>query len=67
MEHHPGRATNNCVANFFNVLKGITVHGYYTSEIGFSQELNFKSRRSPWLRAFGRQKKHREIHGKQYL
>ena len=27
---------------FFNVLKGITVHGYYTSEIGFSQELNLQ-------------------------
>ena len=27
---------------FFNVFKGITVHGYYTSEIGFSQELNLQ-------------------------
>jgi Gluconate 2-dehydrogenase subunit 3 len=27
---------------FFNVFKGITVHGYYTSEIGFSQELNLE-------------------------
>jgi hypothetical protein len=25
--------------NFFRVFKGITLHGYYTSEIGFSQEL----------------------------
>ena len=25
---------------FFNVFKGITVHGYYTSEIGFEQELH---------------------------
>jgi gluconate 2-dehydrogenase gamma chain len=27
---------------FFDVFKGITVHGYYTSEIGFSQELNLQ-------------------------
>ena len=27
---------------FFNVFKGITVHGYCTSEIGFSQELNLQ-------------------------
>ena len=27
---------------FFNVFKGITVHGYYTSEIGFAQELNLQ-------------------------
>ena len=27
---------------FFNVFKSITVHGYYTSEIGFSQELNLQ-------------------------
>jgi hypothetical protein len=27
---------------FFNVFKGVTVHGYYTSEIGFSQELNLQ-------------------------
>ncbi|HMD38124.1 MAG TPA: gluconate 2-dehydrogenase subunit 3 family protein, partial [Candidatus Acidoferrum sp.] len=25
--------------NFFKVFKGITLHGYYTSEIGFSREL----------------------------
>lgn len=25
--------------NFFKVFKGITVHGYYTSEIGFTQEI----------------------------
>jgi hypothetical protein len=25
--------------DFFTVFKGITVHGYYTSEIGFTQEL----------------------------
>ena len=27
---------------FFNVFKGITVHGYYTSEIGFTQELKLE-------------------------
>ena len=27
---------------FFIVFKSITVHGYYTSEIGFSQELNLQ-------------------------
>ena len=27
---------------FFNVFKGITVHGYYTSEIGFTQELKLQ-------------------------
>jgi glucoside 3-dehydrogenase (cytochrome c) hitch-hiker subunit len=26
------------VGNFWDVFKGITVHGYYTSEIGFTQE-----------------------------
>lgn len=28
--------------DFFTVFKGITVHGYYTSEIGFTQELNLQ-------------------------
>ncbi len=28
--------------NFFRVFKGITLHGYYTSEIGFSQELKLQ-------------------------
>jgi glucoside 3-dehydrogenase (cytochrome c) hitch-hiker subunit len=27
---------------FFTVFKGLTVHGYYSSEIGFSQELNLQ-------------------------
>jgi hypothetical protein len=27
---------------FFTVFKGITVHGYYTSEIGFSKELKME-------------------------
>jgi len=25
--------------NFFTVFKGITLHGYYTSEVGFTREL----------------------------
>ena len=28
--------------NFWDVFKGITLHGYYTSEIGFSQEQNLQ-------------------------
>jgi hypothetical protein len=28
--------------NFWDVFKGITVHGYYTSEIGFTQEENLQ-------------------------
>ena len=28
--------------DFFTVFKGITVHGYYTSEIGFTQELKLE-------------------------
>jgi hypothetical protein len=28
--------------DFFTVFKGITLHGYYTSEIGFTQELNLQ-------------------------
>ena len=28
--------------NFFTVLKNITLHGYYTSEIGFTQELKLQ-------------------------
>jgi hypothetical protein len=28
--------------NFFRVFKGITLHGYYTSEIGFTQELKLQ-------------------------
>jgi hypothetical protein len=30
------------VGNFWEVFKGITLHGYYTSEIGFSQEQNLQ-------------------------
>jgi hypothetical protein len=28
--------------NFFTVFKGITLHGYYTSEIGFTRELKLE-------------------------
>jgi hypothetical protein len=28
--------------NFYDVFRGITLHGYYTSEIGFSQELKLQ-------------------------
>jgi hypothetical protein len=28
--------------DFFTAFKGITLHGYYTSEIGFTQELNLQ-------------------------
>ena len=28
--------------NFFSVFKGITLHGYYTSEIGFTKELKLE-------------------------
>jgi glucoside 3-dehydrogenase (cytochrome c) hitch-hiker subunit len=28
--------------NFFSIFKGITLHGYYTSEIGFTQELKLE-------------------------
>jgi hypothetical protein len=28
--------------NFFSVFKNITLHGYYTSEIGFTQELKLQ-------------------------
>ena len=28
--------------NFYDIFRGITLHGYYTSEIGFTQELKLK-------------------------
>jgi len=28
--------------NFYDVFRGITPHGYYTSEIGFTQELKLQ-------------------------
>jgi Gluconate 2-dehydrogenase subunit 3 len=53
-ERAPARATGNFLlnpaqardtqlqGNFWTVFKGITLHGYYTSEIGFSQELKLQ-------------------------
>ena len=35
----PDQRDTQLKGNFFTVFKGITLHGYYTSEIGFSQEL----------------------------
>jgi hypothetical protein len=39
--HRPRRETKNnqLQGNFFGVLKRLTLYGYYTSEIGFRQEL----------------------------
>ncbi|HEX9383616.1 MAG TPA: gluconate 2-dehydrogenase subunit 3 family protein, partial [Gemmatimonadaceae bacterium] len=28
--------------NFYDIFRGITLHGYYTSEIGFTQELKLQ-------------------------
>lgn len=53
-ERAPARVTGNFLlnpaqardtqlqGNFWVVFKGITVHGYYTSEIGYSQELKLQ-------------------------
>jgi hypothetical protein len=53
-ERAPARVTSNFLlnpsqardtqlqGNFWKVFKGITLHGYYTSEIGFSQELKLQ-------------------------
>jgi hypothetical protein len=38
----PKERDQQLVGNFWDVFKGITLHGYYTSEIGFSQELNLQ-------------------------
>ena len=35
----PTKHDTQLQGNFWMVFKGITLHGYYTSEIGFSQEL----------------------------
>jgi hypothetical protein len=44
--HHgntiPDERDKHLRGDFFAVFKGLTVHGYYTSEIGFSQELNLQ-------------------------
>jgi hypothetical protein len=28
--------------NFYDIFRGITLHGYYTSEIGFTKELKLQ-------------------------
>ena len=38
----PDDRDNQLSGDFFAVFKGITLHGYYTSEIGFTQELNLQ-------------------------
>jgi hypothetical protein len=38
----PNERDQQLVGTFWDVFKGITIHGYYTSEIGFSQELNLQ-------------------------
>jgi glucoside 3-dehydrogenase (cytochrome c) hitch-hiker subunit len=44
--HHASADTNErdtqLQGRFFPVFKGITLHGYYTSEIGFTQELKLQ-------------------------
>jgi hypothetical protein len=44
--HHASADTNErdtqLQGRFFSVFKGITLHGYYTSEIGFTQELKLQ-------------------------
>jgi Gluconate 2-dehydrogenase subunit 3 len=44
--HHPSADSDErdtqLKGDFFAVFKGITLHGYYTSEIGFSQELKLQ-------------------------
>ncbi|MGB8475461.1 MAG: gluconate 2-dehydrogenase subunit 3 family protein [Candidatus Acidiferrum sp.] len=38
----PRKFDTQMQGNFWKVFKGITLHGYYTSEIGFSQELKLQ-------------------------
>jgi hypothetical protein len=38
----PAERDKQLTGNFWDVFKGITVHGYYTSEIGFTQEENLQ-------------------------
>lgn len=44
--HHgsapPEERDTQLKGNFWTVFKGITIHGYYTSEIGFTQELKLE-------------------------
>jgi hypothetical protein len=44
--HHgsvpPEKRDKQLEGNFWTVFKGITLHGYYTSEIGFTQELKLR-------------------------
>jgi hypothetical protein len=44
--HHgnrvPDERDRQLAGNFWDIFKGITLHGYYTSETGFSQELNLQ-------------------------
>ena len=45
-EHHgsvpPEKRDTQLQGDFWRVFKGITLHGYYTSEIGFTQELKLQ-------------------------
>jgi hypothetical protein len=38
----PRERDQQLIGNFWDVFKGITLHGYYTSEIGFSKELDLQ-------------------------
>jgi len=40
--NHVSEADTQLKGNFWEVFKRITVHGYYTSEVGFSQELKLQ-------------------------
>jgi hypothetical protein len=40
--NHVPEADTQLKGNFWGVFKRITVHGYYTSEVGFSQELKLQ-------------------------
>ena len=57
-QHIPEERDTQLKGYFWDVFKGITLHGYYTSEIGFTQEETSNySRRLPWVRAAGRREK----------
>jgi hypothetical protein len=40
--NHVSEPDTQLKGNFWEVFKRITVHGYYTSEVGFSQELKLQ-------------------------